>query len=49
MILSLTHILTSMKDASSRLEDAIREKDIEQEKKAKKEILGLQIQMRGML
>lgn len=48
-IISLTHLLTSMKDAVHQLEIAVKNKDLEKEKQAKKEILGLQLQMEHIL
>lgn len=49
VLVSLAHLLTSMKDATKQLEIAVKKKDLELEKRAKKEILSFQMQMESLL
>ena len=49
MIAVLAHLLSGMKDALVKLEDALKDKDIEKAAMAKKEILNFQSQINNML
>jgi len=48
-IIALAHLLTSMKDAGSKMAEAIKKKDSEELAEAKNEMLSLQRQVNLML
>lgn len=48
-IIILAQLLTGMKDVSSRIESALKKQDAEELARAKKELLYLQAQIKGML
>ena len=48
-IMLLAHLLTALKDAVKKLEDAQKRKDTEGILAAKKEIISLQTQIRGVI